>query len=127
MCVCPPQEAQRENTFLRAQFAERSDCAAQEVAEAERRLGAVETETRRLTEALTEAGAQHTEELGKQEERVREHTHTHTITHTHTPPHTHTHTHTHKHTHTHQHTHTNTDTHTHNKHTHRQASNTTDK
>ncbi|XP_046887258.1 centrosomal protein of 85 kDa isoform X1 [Hypomesus transpacificus] len=71
VCLLRLQEAQRENTFLRAQFAERSDCAAQEVAEAERRLGAVETETRRLTEALTEAGAQHTEELGKQEERIR--------------------------------------------------------
>ena len=80
-CVCFSQEAQRENTFLRAQFAERGDCAAQETAEAERRLGAMETETRRLTEALKEAGAQHAEELGKQEERVRG---THTIT-THTP------------------------------------------
>ncbi len=48
------REAQRENVFLRAQFAERADCAALEKAEAERRLGAVEAETRRLTDSLKE-------------------------------------------------------------------------
>lgn len=56
--------------FLRAQFAECSDCAAQEKAEAERRLGAVEVETRRLTESLKEACERHAEEMKKQEERV---------------------------------------------------------
>lgn len=64
------QEAQRENAFLRAQFAERTDCAALEKAEAERRLGAVEAETRRLTESLKEACERHAEEMKKQEERV---------------------------------------------------------
>lgn len=65
------QEAQRENAFLRAQFAERTDCAALEKAEAERRLGAVEAETRRLTECLKETIERHTEEIKKQEERIR--------------------------------------------------------
>lgn len=69
------QEAQRENAFLRAQFAERTDCAALEKAEAERRLGAVEAETRRLTESLKETIERHTEEMKKQEERVCAHKH----------------------------------------------------
>lgn len=64
------QEAQRENVFLRAQFAERTDCVALEKAEAERRLGAVEAETRRLTDSLKETCERHAEEMKKQEERV---------------------------------------------------------
>lgn len=68
--VAALQEAQRENAFLRAQFAERTDCAALEKAEAERRLGAVEAETRRLTESIKEACERHAEEMKKQEERV---------------------------------------------------------
>lgn len=64
------QEAQRENAFLRAQFSERTDCIALEKVEAERRLGAVEAETRRLTESLKETCERHAEEMRKQEERV---------------------------------------------------------
>lgn len=64
------QEAQRENAFLRAQFSERTDCIALEKVEAERRLGAVEAETRRLTESLKETCERHAEEMKKQEERV---------------------------------------------------------
>lgn len=64
------QELQRENVFLRAQIAECTDCAALEKAEAERRLGAVEAETRRLTESLKETCERHAEEMKKQEERV---------------------------------------------------------
>ncbi|KAM4633416.1 centrosomal protein of 85 kDa isoform 2-T4 [Polymixia lowei] len=71
VCMLRLQEAQRENAFLRAQFAERTDCAAQEKAEAERRLGAVEAETRRLTDALKESGERHADEMKKQEERIR--------------------------------------------------------
>ena len=41
-----------------------------EQAEAERRLGGVEAETRHLTDALRESGERHGEELRKQEERV---------------------------------------------------------
>ncbi|XP_028281815.1 centrosomal protein of 85 kDa [Parambassis ranga] len=71
MCMLRLQEAQRENAFLRAQFAERTDCVALEKAEAERRLGAVEAETRRLTESLKETCEKHAEEIKKQEERIR--------------------------------------------------------
>ena len=42
----------------------------QEQAEAGRRLGAEEAETRRLTDVLRESGEKHGEELRKQEERV---------------------------------------------------------
>ncbi|XP_028326807.1 centrosomal protein of 85 kDa isoform X2 [Gouania willdenowi] len=71
LCMLRLQEAQRENAFLRAQYAERTDCAALEKAEAERRLGAVEVETRRLTDSLKEACERHAEEMKKQEERIR--------------------------------------------------------
>ncbi|XP_030215373.1 centrosomal protein of 85 kDa isoform X1 [Gadus morhua] len=71
VCMLRLQEAQRENAFLRAQFAERAECAAMEQAEAERRLGGVEAETRHLTDALRESGERHGEELRKQEERIR--------------------------------------------------------
>ncbi|XP_042346396.1 centrosomal protein of 85 kDa isoform X1 [Plectropomus leopardus] len=71
MCMLRLQEAQRENAFLRAQFTERTDCVALEKAEAERRLGAVEAETRRLTDSLKETCERHAEEMKKQEERIR--------------------------------------------------------
>ncbi|KAM6967336.1 centrosomal protein of 85 kDa [Aplochiton taeniatus] len=71
VCMLRLQEAQRENVFLRAQFAERTDCAAQEKAEADRRLGAVEAEARRLNDTLRESSERHAEEMKKQEERVR--------------------------------------------------------
>ncbi|XP_054477134.1 centrosomal protein of 85 kDa [Anoplopoma fimbria] len=71
MCMLRLQEAQRENVFLRAQFTERTDCVALEKVEAERRLGAVEAETRRLTDSLKETCERHAEEMKKQEERIR--------------------------------------------------------
>uniref|UniRef100_A0AAQ4QQX0 Centrosomal protein of 85 kDa-like CC4 coiled-coil domain-containing protein n=1 Tax=Gasterosteus aculeatus aculeatus TaxID=481459 RepID=A0AAQ4QQX0_GASAC len=71
MCMLRLQEAQRENAFLRAQFTERTDCVVLEKVEAERRLGAVEAETRRLTDCLKEACERHAEEMKKQEERIR--------------------------------------------------------
>ncbi|KAL4617210.1 centrosomal protein of 85 kDa isoform X1 [Arapaima gigas] len=71
VCLLRLQEAQREITFLRAQFAERNDSAAKEVAQAERRLAVVEVESRRLGEELREAAQKHAEEKKKQEERIR--------------------------------------------------------
>uniref|UniRef100_W5US40 Centrosomal protein of 85 kDa n=1 Tax=Ictalurus punctatus TaxID=7998 RepID=W5US40_ICTPU len=71
VCLLRLQEAQRENAFLRAQFAERSDSFAQEKLEADRRLGSVEAETQRLSESLKESAEKHVEELKKQEERIR--------------------------------------------------------
>uniref|UniRef100_A0A8C2PXK6 Centrosomal protein 85 n=1 Tax=Cyprinus carpio TaxID=7962 RepID=A0A8C2PXK6_CYPCA len=71
VCLLRLQEAQRENAFLRAQFAERSDCYTREKLEADHRLGAVEAEMQRLNEVLKESSEKHTEELKKQEERIR--------------------------------------------------------
>ncbi|XP_057196484.1 centrosomal protein of 85 kDa isoform X2 [Triplophysa rosa] len=71
MCLLRLQEAQRENTFLRAQFAERSDCFTKGKLEADRRLAAVEVEMQRLNEILKESSGKHAEELKKQEERIR--------------------------------------------------------
>ncbi|XP_064187442.1 centrosomal protein of 85 kDa [Anguilla rostrata] len=71
VCLLRLQEAQRENAFLRAQFVERTDGLAQEKAEAERRLAAEEAESRRLSDVLQEAGLKHSEEMKKQEERIR--------------------------------------------------------
>ncbi|XP_056618086.1 centrosomal protein of 85 kDa isoform X1 [Triplophysa dalaica] len=71
MCLLRLQEAQRENTFLRAQFAERSDCFTKGKLEADRRLAAVEVEMQRLNEILNESSGKHAEELKKQEERIR--------------------------------------------------------
>ncbi|XP_051999491.1 centrosomal protein of 85 kDa [Xyrauchen texanus] len=71
MCLLRLQEAQRENAFLRAQFAERNDCFSKEKLEADRRLGAVEAEMQRLNEILKESSEKHSEELKKQEERIR--------------------------------------------------------
>ncbi|XP_056300337.1 centrosomal protein of 85 kDa isoform X1 [Pseudoliparis swirei] len=71
MCMLRLQEAQRENAFLRAQFTERTDCVVLEKVEAERRLGAVEAETRRLIDSLKETCERHAEEMKKQEERIR--------------------------------------------------------
>ncbi|KAG9283854.1 centrosomal protein of 85 kDa [Astyanax mexicanus] len=71
VCLLRLQEAQRENVFLRSQFAECSDSLAQEKLEAERRLAAVEVETQRLSETLKESREKHSEELKKQEDRIR--------------------------------------------------------
>ncbi|KAI1894943.1 hypothetical protein AGOR_G00120960 [Albula goreensis] len=71
MCLLRLQEAQRENTFLRTQFVERTEGLSKEKVEAERRLAEEEAESRRLSEALREAGQRHSEELKKQEERIR--------------------------------------------------------
>ncbi|XP_041096550.1 centrosomal protein of 85 kDa isoform X2 [Polyodon spathula] len=65
------QEAQRENTFLRAQFAEQTSGFNKEKAEAERKLAAVEAEVRKFSETLKETAQKHSEEMKKQEERVR--------------------------------------------------------
>nr|XP_055067968.1 centrosomal protein of 85 kDa [Misgurnus anguillicaudatus] len=71
VCLLRLQEAQRENAFLRAQFAERSDCFTKEKMEADRRLAGVEVEMQRLNEILKESSEKHSEELKKQEERIR--------------------------------------------------------
>ncbi|XP_051575762.1 centrosomal protein of 85 kDa-like isoform X2 [Myxocyprinus asiaticus] len=71
VCLLRLQEAQRENAFLRVQFAERKDCFTKEKLEADRRVSAVEGETQRLNTVLKESSEKHAEELKKQEERIR--------------------------------------------------------
>ncbi|XP_063055302.1 centrosomal protein of 85 kDa isoform X2 [Engraulis encrasicolus] len=71
VCMLRLQEAQRENAFLRAQFAERSESLAKEKAESERRLGGAEAESRRMSDALRQNTEKHSEELKRQEERIR--------------------------------------------------------
>ncbi|NP_001089949.2 centrosomal protein 85kDa S homeolog [Xenopus laevis] len=71
MYIIKMQELQREVTFLRAQFAEKFDSSSTEKAELEKKLNAGEAESRSLREAMKEAAQKHTEELRKQEERVK--------------------------------------------------------
>ncbi|XP_066573754.1 centrosomal protein of 85 kDa isoform X2 [Amia ocellicauda] len=71
VCLLRLQEAQRENTFLRAQFAERNDGFGKEKAEADRKLAAAEAELHRLNDACRDAAQKHAEDMKRQEERVR--------------------------------------------------------
>ncbi|XP_009561749.2 centrosomal protein of 85 kDa [Cuculus canorus] len=65
------QELQRENTFLRAQFAEKTESLSKEKIELERKLAAAEVDAKLIRESLKEAMQKHAEELKKQEERVK--------------------------------------------------------
>ncbi|XP_073420759.1 centrosomal protein of 85 kDa isoform X3 [Dendrobates tinctorius] len=71
MCLMRLQDLQREFTFLRAQFADKSDSASREKAELGKKLCAMESESRGLREAMKEAAQNHSEDLKKQEERVK--------------------------------------------------------
>ncbi|KAG8588730.1 hypothetical protein GDO81_006078 [Engystomops pustulosus] len=71
MCLMRLQDLQREVTFLRSQFAEKTESASREKAELEKKLCAMEAESRGLKEAMKEAVQKHSEELKKQEERVK--------------------------------------------------------
>ncbi|XP_053562951.1 centrosomal protein of 85 kDa [Bombina bombina] len=71
MCMVRLQELQREVTFLRAQFADKTDSSSREKTELERKLSACEAEARSLKEAMKEAAQKHAEEIKKQEERVK--------------------------------------------------------
>lgn len=64
------QELQRENTFLRAQFAEKTESLSKEKIELERKLAAAEVDAKLMRESLKEMMQKHAEELKKQEERV---------------------------------------------------------
>ncbi|XP_040193956.1 centrosomal protein of 85 kDa [Rana temporaria] len=65
------QDLQREVTFLRAQFAEKTESSSREKAELEKKLCAVETENKDMREAIKEAALKHSDELKRQEERVK--------------------------------------------------------
>uniref|UniRef100_H3BBB5 Centrosomal protein 85 n=1 Tax=Latimeria chalumnae TaxID=7897 RepID=H3BBB5_LATCH len=71
ICMLRLQETLRENTFLRAQFAEKSESFGKEKTELERKLAMAEMEMRPLNEKLNEMTKKHAEEMKKQEERVR--------------------------------------------------------
>ncbi|OXB74780.1 UNVERIFIED_CONTAM: hypothetical protein H355_003667 [Colinus virginianus] len=65
------QELQRENTFLRAQFTEKTESLSKEKIELERKLAAVEVDAKLIRETLKENIQKHAEDLKKQEERVK--------------------------------------------------------
>uniref|UniRef100_H0YS10 Centrosomal protein 85 n=1 Tax=Taeniopygia guttata TaxID=59729 RepID=H0YS10_TAEGU len=62
---------QRENTFLRAQFTEKTESLSKENIELERKLAAAEVDVKLVRESLKETVQKHAEELKKQEERVK--------------------------------------------------------
>ncbi|XP_038613699.1 centrosomal protein of 85 kDa [Tachyglossus aculeatus] len=65
------QELQRDNTFLRAQFAQKTESLSREKVDLERKLAASEVEGQRSREMLKGALQKHMEEGKKQEERVK--------------------------------------------------------
>ncbi|XP_075051867.1 centrosomal protein of 85 kDa isoform X2 [Mixophyes fleayi] len=71
MCLIRLQDLQREVTFLRAQFADKTDSSNQVKAELEKKLCAQEVECRGLREAMQDAAQKHSEGFKKQEERVK--------------------------------------------------------
>ncbi|CAI9586156.1 unnamed protein product [Staurois parvus] len=71
MCLIRLQDLQREVTFLRAQFAEKTESSGREKAELEKKLCAVEAENKALREAIKEAAQRQSDELNRQEERVK--------------------------------------------------------
>lgn len=64
------QELQRENTFLRAQFAQKTEALSKEKMELEKKLSASEVEIQLIRESLKVTLQKHSEEGKKQEERV---------------------------------------------------------
>ncbi|XP_004705144.1 centrosomal protein of 85 kDa isoform X1 [Echinops telfairi] len=71
VCLLRLQELQRENTFLRAQFAQKTDALSKEKMELEKKLSASEVEVQLLRESLRVALQKHSEEGKKQDERVK--------------------------------------------------------
>ncbi|XP_008584334.1 PREDICTED: centrosomal protein of 85 kDa isoform X1 [Galeopterus variegatus] len=65
------QELQRENTFLRAQFAQKTEALSKEKIELQKKLSASEVEVQLIRESLKVALQKHSEEGKKQEERVK--------------------------------------------------------
>uniref|UniRef100_A0A4W3K1V8 Centrosomal protein 85 n=1 Tax=Callorhinchus milii TaxID=7868 RepID=A0A4W3K1V8_CALMI len=65
------QESLRENVFLRAQYAERTEALGNEKTEMEKKLAAAEVEVRRMNETLKENSQKYMDEMKKMEEKVR--------------------------------------------------------
>ncbi|XP_068934911.1 centrosomal protein of 85 kDa isoform X3 [Petaurus breviceps papuanus] len=71
VCMLRLQELQRENTFLRAQFAQKTEALSRERMELEKKLSASEVDAQLIRESLRVALQKHSEEGKKQEERVK--------------------------------------------------------
>lgn len=71
VCLLRLQELQRENTFLRAQFAQKTEALSKEKMELEKKLSASEVEIQLIRESLKMTLQKHSEEGKKQEERVK--------------------------------------------------------
>uniref|UniRef100_UPI00398EE76B centrosomal protein of 85 kDa isoform X1 n=1 Tax=Pristiophorus japonicus TaxID=55135 RepID=UPI00398EE76B len=71
VCILRLQESLRENAFLRAQYAERTEALSNEKSEMEKKLAVAEVEIRRLNESLKESTQKHTDEMKRMEEKVR--------------------------------------------------------
>ncbi|XP_062962628.1 centrosomal protein of 85 kDa isoform X2 [Cynocephalus volans] len=71
VCLMRLQELQRENTFLRAQFAQKTEALSKEKIELQKKLSASEVEVQLIRESLKVALQKHSEEGKKQEERVK--------------------------------------------------------
>ncbi|XP_074832613.1 centrosomal protein of 85 kDa isoform X2 [Carettochelys insculpta] len=71
ICMLRLQELQRENSFLRAQFTEKTESLSKEKAELEKKLAASEVDAKLIRETLKETVQKHEEELKKQDERIK--------------------------------------------------------
>ncbi|KAM6218805.1 centrosomal protein of 85 kDa [Rhynchocyon petersi] len=71
VCLLRLQELQRENTFLRTQFAQKTEALSKEKIELEKKLSSSEVEVQLIRESLRVALQKHSEEGKKQEERVK--------------------------------------------------------
>ncbi|CAM4656319.1 unnamed protein product [Lepidochelys olivacea] len=71
ICMLRMQELQRENSFLRAQFTEKTESLSKEKIELEKKLAASEVDVKLIQETLKETVQKHVEELKKQEERIK--------------------------------------------------------
>uniref|UniRef100_G1TCM1 Centrosomal protein 85 n=1 Tax=Oryctolagus cuniculus TaxID=9986 RepID=G1TCM1_RABIT len=72
VCLLRLQELQRENTFLRAQFAQKTEALSKEKIELEKKLSASEVEVQLIRESLKVTLQKHSEEGKKQEERLKD-------------------------------------------------------
>ncbi|XP_072357116.1 centrosomal protein of 85 kDa isoform X2 [Scyliorhinus torazame] len=71
VCILRLQESLRENAFLRAQYAERTETLNYEKLEVEKKLAPTEVEIRQLKESLKENTKKHTDDMKRMEEKVR--------------------------------------------------------
>ncbi|XP_008835034.1 centrosomal protein of 85 kDa isoform X2 [Nannospalax galili] len=71
VCLLRLQELQRENTFLRTQFVQKTEALSKEKMELEKKLSSSEVEMQLIRESLKVTLQKHSEEGKKQEERVK--------------------------------------------------------